>query len=564
MAKFVAACAWIVLLALAAAAFGAPASPVFYKTQDSDEWVARTFIVQPKYERVLVVTASGEPPKSVIVPRLDLNARGGGPEAQEYPVAAAFKTLQAAADAARGGDLVVVTPGTYAGFALQDKPDAGDGKYICFKALGKPGEVTIDCPAEGKDRNWMVMFQSAHHAILEGFNIAGKTGPGLEQVGPQAGIFIDGNFGPSGKMAHHIALVANFSHNHRGWGFHSTDSHTVLVQDNLFALSCREHSAYVSDGSDNYVIRRNVFFASTASGLQCNLDPTASFEELFRNEAFASYPAEGTTREWAQGLLKLAAEKFGENNFPDGRGLNFIIEDNVVYGNGKSGGGSFNFAGLQDSLIQNNLIYENLTTGIAAWDNANPYDAALASPGPSAPGDVKGPDVLPFWGCYRNVIRNNTVIMDNPGRVAMLLNNGSWGSVLRNNIFLNDQSNSMEVSNTSIWKLDSGYNVIRTADIPGALKTLAVALDEANHSAVGVTRDKAAAEFVKWGSEPWVVIEGNWWKLNPNRPDFRPKAGSKLLAGQGDAKNVPPKDIDGRPRTAADIGAYRAAQAETK
>jgi hypothetical protein len=33
-----------------------------------------------------------------------------------------------------------------------------------------------------------------------------------------------------------------------------------------------EHSAYVSDGSDNYVIRRNVFFGSNVSGLQCNLD----------------------------------------------------------------------------------------------------------------------------------------------------------------------------------------------------------------------------------------------------------------------------------------------------
>ena len=37
------------------------------------------------------------------------------------------------------------------------------------------------------------------------------------------------------------------------------------MEDNLFALSAQEHSAYVSDGSDDYVIRRNVFSKSSNS-----------------------------------------------------------------------------------------------------------------------------------------------------------------------------------------------------------------------------------------------------------------------------------------------------------
>ena len=45
------------------------------------------------------------------------------------------------------------------------------------------------------------------------------------------------------------------------------------MQNNLFARSMDQHSAYVSDGSDDYVIRQNVFFGSHASGLQVNLDP---------------------------------------------------------------------------------------------------------------------------------------------------------------------------------------------------------------------------------------------------------------------------------------------------
>ena len=141
-------------------------------------------------------------------------------------------------------------------------------------------------------------------------------------------------------------IVGNFSHNHLKWGLHSTDTHTVLIQDNLFALSALEHSAYVSDGSDNYVIRRNVFFGSRASGLQCNIDSVSSFHQLLKNPELRTYPKEKPTRAWALGLVKLATEKFGANNFPDGRGLNFIIEDNVVNENGK-GGLAFNLAGFR-------------------------------------------------------------------------------------------------------------------------------------------------------------------------------------------------------------------------
>ena len=182
------------LVAIASAAWGASPSPEFYKTQDSDAWVSHHFQVQTEYARVLVVTA-GEAPEQVSIASLDLTGRAAAGEARAYKPTAVFKTMQEAADAAEGGDLVVVMPGTYAGFLLGEKESCGDGKFIHFKAYGKPGEVTIDRPADGKDRNWMVNFEAAHHAILEGFNIAGATGPGLEQKGPQAGIFINGNFG---------------------------------------------------------------------------------------------------------------------------------------------------------------------------------------------------------------------------------------------------------------------------------------------------------------------------------------------------------------------------------
>jgi hypothetical protein len=547
------------------AAARTPPSPVFYKTQNSDEWVRKTLHIQRRYTRVLLVDGAGDGDriKNVRVAALELNKRNanGQKVAALYPINAVYKSLQEAADAARGGDLIAVMPGTYAGFVMGDKPDASDGHYIHFKAMGKRGECIINRASE-RDRDWMILLQAAHHVIVEGFNIAGATGPGMKPVGPRAGIMLDGDFGRSGKQAHHIVIAGNFSHNHLKWGLHSTDTHTVLIQDNLFALSALEHSAYASDGSDNYVIRRNIFFGSRASGLQCNIDSVSSFHELLKNPALRDYRKEEPTRAWALGLIKLATEKFGANNFPDGRGLNFIIEDNVINENGKAGGGSLNLAGLQESVIQNNLIYGNFNHGIAQWDDANPYDESYVEPGPQSSADVKDPEDLPLWGCHSNIIRNNTVLMNNKGRAAMQSRNGSWGTSMHNNIFINDQPFSIEIFNTSIFRLDARFNVINTSSftgMPEALKVLAIALPEGPSMQSGITREKIAGEFVHYGEGPWVIIEGNWWRLNPNRPDFRPRADSKLLAHRGDASELPPRDLLGSLRHGPSIGALEPA-----
>jgi hypothetical protein len=121
-------------------------SPVFYQTRSSDEWVSHSIHVQKAYSRVLVVDASEHPPQRIRVSALNLNARETDQTAtaREYNVQAVFRTLQEAADVAKGGDLIAVMPGTYTGFVLEDKPSAGDGQYIHFKAMGQPGDVVIN------------------------------------------------------------------------------------------------------------------------------------------------------------------------------------------------------------------------------------------------------------------------------------------------------------------------------------------------------------------------------------------------------------------------------------
>lgn len=537
-----------------------PAPAAFCTLRDSDAWVAASIRVQRTYPRVLAISA-GEAPRTVRVRPFDPNARAASGPEMVLPVARTFATLQAAADAARGGDLVAVMPGRYAGFYVDERPDTGDGRYVHFKALGAPGDVVIDAPAKADGDRWMVLVRAAHHVILEGFALAGTGRPGvMDGRGAWAGIMLDGDFGRSGKLTHHVVVAGNYAHHHERWGLHATDTRTVLIQDNVFAASAQEHSAYVSDGSDDYVIRRNVFFGSYGSGLQCNLDPESSIDEILKHPAFRGYPR-GRSHAWAEGVIARADAIFGRRNYPDGRGVNFIIEENVINANGKRGGGALNLAGLSESLIQNNLVYGNFAHGIAQWDNDNPYDRELERPGPRTPGEVIGPASLPAWGCQANVVRNNTVLMANRDRAALQAVHGSWGTVVYNNVLINDEPSSVEVSNTSIYRLDFGPNVVNTIALTrgaAALGPLAIALPDAVRTTIGVTRARFAAEVVRYGEEPWLVLAGRWWRLNPDRPDFHPRAGAPLLAGRAALIQLPTRDLEGGFRRSADIGAYSA------
>ena len=405
----------------------------------------------------------------------------------------------------------------------------------------------------------MILLQGAHHVIVQGFDIAGAAtnapgAPGL--LGPSAGILIDGDFVHTSKLAHHIAIVGNFSHHHRAWGIHSVDSHTVLVQDNLFAASGREHAAYFSDGSDDYVIRRNVFFGSNACGLQVNVDPLASLEKVASHPAIG-YPPMQPTRAWALGLLAVATRRFGENAFPDGRGFNFLIEDNVINGNGRIGGAGINLAGVRESLIQNNLIYGNASAGIAEWDNGNAFDAAARSPGPQTAADVTGPDALPIFGCSDNVVRNNTILSAVRGRAALLVGNGSWGTRAYDNVLVNDAVPSVELRNTSIWRFEARHNVLGQVTYEGpaaAMKSLATSLPDGAGSVTGVTRSALAPSFVRPGDEPWVVLEGTWWKTQPLSTRL-PSAGGHGPARRARGRRVAACHRSRRPQAFA--GRYR-------
>jgi hypothetical protein len=526
----------------------------------SDAWVHASFEVQARFERLILVDGSATPARAAVVPPLDLDAREPAPAqgpARSADVVVA--TLQQAVDVSRGGDVIAVMPGEYQGFVMGKRPGVGPGKYIRMVALGAPGAVAITRAAPGDDARWMAWFRTAQYVIFEGFHLAGQSQPSEPAPDtPWAGVFLDGNFRESGEMAHHIALVRLLSHHHNRWGMHSTDTHTVLIQDSLFGFSGSQHGAYVSDGSDDYVIRRNVFIGNHQAGLQCNMDPIASFQELVAHPAMQHLAPIANHRAWVERALAAATKHFGAGNFPDGRGVNFLIEDNVINGNGKGGAAGLNFASMSHSLIQNNLLYGNHAHGIAQWDDANDFDEPFRSPDAQRVARFQGPSDLPMFGCQQNVVRHNTVLLAQPERAALQARNGSWGMLAYNNIAINDAGPSLEIFDTSFYRLEAAHNLVRSVDYTGqalGMRALAARLPEDAQTRTGYTRALLARHFVAPGEQPWAVLAGDWWQLNPQRPDFRPKSSSRLLSRGARRDQLLPRDLLGRWRTTPALGA---------
>ena len=109
-----------------------------------------------------------------------------------------------------------------------------------------------------------------------------------------------------------------------------------------------------------------------------------------------------------------------------------------IYDNGRGGGSGINCDGVQNSLIRNNLIYNNHASGISLYR----IDGGGGSTG--------------------NVVVNNTVLVAADGRWALNISNGSTGNTVLNNILYNDHSfrGSITVSADSLSGFTSDYNVV--------------------------------------------------------------------------------------------------------
>jgi parallel beta-helix repeat protein len=112
------------------------------------------------------------------------------------------------------------------------------------------------------------------------------------------------------------------------WGILTGWSDNILIENNNVSRSELEHGIYLGNSADGAIVRNNIVWGNRDSGIQFNAD------------------------------RHLAGDGIMSRN---------RIEGNVVYGNGVGGGAAINLDGVQDSVIQNNLLYDNHSTGIVLY-----------------------------------------------------------------------------------------------------------------------------------------------------------------------------------------------------
>ncbi|MCP5105540.1 MAG: hypothetical protein GY950_19290 [bacterium] len=201
------------------------------------------------------------------------------------------------------------------------------------------------------------------------------------------------------SYSHYIDIHNCLFANNGRWGVFTDFSDNTKIENIEAYGSVEEHGIYISNSSDNAVIRNNIIHHNYASGIQVNADPS-----------------EGG----------------------DGISSGCLIENNLVFENGWGGAAGINLASVRDSVIQNNMIYSNYAGGIAAWD------------------DGQGTQ----WGCKNLTIIHNTIYFrPTEGRWAVSLKNGSTGARIYNNILAGGRRGGFEFNSNCLTGIEIDYNI---------------------------------------------------------------------------------------------------------
>lgn len=200
------------------------------------------------------------------------------------------------------------------------------------------------------------------------------------------------------SYSHHVEIHNCVFADNGKWGVFTDFSDHTTVQNCDAYGSGEEHGIYISNSSDHAVIRSNLVHHNYASGIQINADPSMG---------------------------------------GDGISTECLIENNLVYENGRGGGAAVNLASVQDSVIQNNIIFNNYAGGIAAWDDGQGIQ----------------------WGSKNLVIIHNTIYFRPvEGRWAISLKNGSTGAAIFNNIMAGGRRGGFEFNSNCLTGIEINYN----------------------------------------------------------------------------------------------------------
>ncbi len=211
--------------------------------------------------------------------------------------ASPWRTLQKAADTVQAGDVVNVSPGTYAGF--QVTTSGTSASRIVFRASGSG--VLVNQPNSKTPDN--INVEAASYVTIEGFTVEDAPRVGIRMV-----------LATGGVIRNNVVRRSGLTGILTGW------TPAVLIEGNVTSGSLQQHGIYVSNSNtpnDNPVVRGNESFGNNENGIQFN----------------------GDCWEGGDGVIEGA-----------------LIENNIVHDNNWKG---FSIISVQASIIQNNVIYDN-------------------------------------------------------------------------------------------------------------------------------------------------------------------------------------------------------------
>jgi parallel beta-helix repeat protein len=394
-----------------------------------------------------------------------------------------WRTLQHAADQVAAGDTVIVRAGNYAGFDLRTSGTAS--ARITFR--GESG-ATINAvnPVTNRDG---INIENADYITVENFTLIGTN----DSTTSRAGIRVVGDGFDTGTFSRGMIIRNNRADRWGYWGIFTGFTDDILIEGNECSRSVREHGIYFSNSADRPTLRGNRVWGNRANGIHMNGD-------IFT----------------------------GNTSLPrvDGVITGAVVERNIIHGNGLGGGSGINCDGVRDSVIRNNLLYDNHASGIALYR----IDGGASSTG--------------------NTIVNNTIIHATDGRWCVRIADASVNNTLFNNIFfnLNPNRGAFDLDADCLPGLKSERNLIEGQfAIDGNFINLAQWRAQTGNdlSSTALTQTTMQALFV-----------------NPVANDFALAAASAAIdAGLADfnGTSAPNRDLLALPRPAGagfDIGAY--------
>jgi hypothetical protein len=307
--------------------------------------------------------------------------------------ASPWATLQHAVDSIVPGDTILVTSGTYVGCRIGIPGGPSSPKTL---QAAPNAAVLINAPGPANRHNSIIEVENFSTTmtdwVIAGFEIENS---------PKYAIDV--------RVTDRITVRGNHVHDSALTGIFTAFSNDILIENNETDHN-HEHGIYQSNSSTHPTIRSNNSHDNASAGIHMNGDNSQT-------------PPDGKKT----GLVQFAT-----------------VEGNTIWNNGLSGGSGINCDGVDESLISNNLLYNNHASGISLYaiDGAH--------------------------GSSNNKVYNNTIVMAPNSRFVINIPNDGGGkkppvgNVIENNILYTPDAGhgSILVAKAGVTGFRSDFNIV--------------------------------------------------------------------------------------------------------